>query len=318
MPDRRSVDDLTIEELEHILRIRKRDARMDRLRRFEEVGLRPGDGTSPVEDVADEPKAKEGEEPTSIAYESFVHGANARGRSWRDRTLRDNLLLAVELLAAAGLVAIMAYAAASLRNLNQEAASAQAEALSNVPTPTATPIITTVVLPGGHTPPTDPGGAQPNYEEVPQYLRPLVEQQFAGPVIVPTPGPSGAISLRIPALGINAPIVQGDGWEQLKKGVGQHIGTADPGQVGNVVLSAHNDIYGEIFRHLDELQPGDDIFIGTLSQEYHYQVAYHHVVPPTQVDVMGPTAEPVVSLISCYPFLVNSDRIVVLGELVSP
>jgi sortase A len=316
MPDRRSVDDLTIEELEQILRIRKRDARMDRLRRFEQLGRRPSD-SSPVENVPDEPIAND-DQSASIAYESFLYGASARGRSWRDRTLRDNLLLVVELLAAVGLIAIMATAALSLRNLNQEAASAQAESLANVPTPTATPIITTVVLPGGHTPPTDPGGAQPNYEEVPQYLRPLVEQQFAGPVIVPTPGPSGAISLRIPALGINAPIVQGDGWEQLKKGVGQHIGTADPGQTGNVVLSAHNDIYGEIFRHLDDLQPGDDIFIGTLSQEYHYQVSYYHVVAPTQVDVMAPTQEPIVSLISCYPFLVNSDRIVVLGELVSP
>jgi sortase A len=316
MPDRRAVDDLSIEELEQILRIRKRDARMERLRRFEQLGRRPADG-SPVEDVPDQPSADEAES-ASIAYESFVYGAKASGRSWRDRTLRDNLLLAVELLAAAGLVAIMATAALSLRNLNQEAASAQAESLANVPTPTATPIITTVVLPGGHTPPTDPGGAQPNYDEVPQYLRPLVEQQFAGPVIVPTPGPTGAISLRIPALGVNAPIVQGDGWEQLKKGVGQHIGTADPGQAGNVVLSAHNDIYGEIFRHLDELQPGDDIFIGTLSQEYHYQVAYYHIVPPTQVDVMDPTSEPIVSLISCYPYLVNSDRIVVAGELVSP
>jgi len=316
MPDRRSVDDLTIEELEQILRIRKRDARMDRLRRFEQTGRRPSDVPA-VEDVTDLP------EPTevgnaSIVYESFLYGAGARGRSWRDRTLRDNLLLAVELLAAVGLVAILATAAFSLRNLNQEAASAQAESLANVPTPTATPIITTVVLPGGHTPPTDPGGAQPNYEEVPQYLRPLVEQQFAGPVIVPTPGPSGAISLRIPALGVNAPIVQGDGWEQLKKGVAQHLGTVDPGQVGNVVLSAHNDIYGEIFRHLDQLQPGDDIFIRTLSQEYHYQVSYYHIVPPTEVDVMGPTQEPIVSLISCYPYLVNSDRIVVLGELVSP
>jgi sortase A len=289
---------------------------MERLRRFEQLGRRPADG-SPVEDVPDQPSADEAES-ASIAYESFVYGAKASGRSWRDRTLRDNLLLAVELLAAAGLVAIMATAALSLRNLNQEAASAQAESLANVPTPTATPIITTVVLPGGHTPPTDPGGAQPNYDEVPQYLRPLVEQQFAGPVIVSTPGPTGAISLRIPALGVNAPIVQGDGWEQLKKGVGQHIGTADPGQAGNVVLSAHNDIYGEIFRHLDELQPGDDIFIGTLSQEYHYQVAYYHIVPPTQVDVMDPTSEPIVSLISCYPYLVNSDRIVVAGELVSP
>ena len=69
-----------------------------------------------------------------------------------------------------------------------------------------------------------------------------------------------AIRIQIPAIQVDAPVVQGDNWEQLKKGVGQQIGTPDPGSKGNIVLSGHNDVYGEVFRYLDRLTPGDQSF----------------------------------------------------------
>jgi sortase A len=315
MRDRRSVDDLTVEELEQILRIKKRDARLQRLQRYERQGRRRSDLPLPGDDLLEEEAVDERETPVqaeSIPIHSFIH---TEGEEWGKRSLRNRLLLAVEILAAVALVVILVFAALGVRDINRESAAAQAAALAELPTPSPTPLIGVVVLPGGHTPPTAPGGAQPNYDEVPGYLRPLVEQQFAGPVIIPTPGPSHAVRLRIPALGVDAPVVQGDGWEQLKRGVGQRIGTANPGTDGNVVLSAHNDIYGELFRHLDRLATGDEIIVETLSREYVYRVASTRVVPPTEVDVMDSSQEPVVTLISCYPYLVNSDRIVVVGEL---
>jgi sortase A len=316
MRDRRSVDDLTVEELEQILRIKKRDARLQRLQRYEHQGRRRGDLPLPGDGLREE-EAGEDDAPAqteAIPIHSFVYGVG--GEDWGKRSLRNRLLLAVEILAAVALIAILVFAALGVRDINRESAAAQAAALAELPTPSPTPLISVVVLPGGHTPPTSPGGAQPNYDEVPSYLRPLVEQQFAGPVIIPTPGPSHAVRLRIPVLGVDAPIVQGDGWEQLKRGVGQRIGTANPGTDGNLVLSAHDDIYGELFRHLDRLATGDEIIVETLSREYVYRVVSTRVVPPTEVSVMDPTQEPVVTLISCYPYLVNSDRIVVVGELV--
>jgi sortase A len=113
-----------------------------------------------------------------------------------------------------------------------------------------------------------------------------------------------------------APVVQGDGWEQLKKGVGQHIGSADPGENGNLVVSAHNDIFGELFRDLDKLKPGDEIRVRTSMQEYLYRVTGMRIVSPTEVSVMAPTAKPTITLVSCYPYLVDTERIVVFGELV--
>jgi len=177
------------------------------------------------------------------------------------------------------------------------------------------PTLRVVVLPGGHTPPTARDGAKPNYDEVPAHLRQYAEAEFAGPSIEPTPGPDHATRLEIPTLGVDAPVLQGDGWNQLKEGVGQHLGTANPGQPGNVVLSAHNDIYGELFRHLDQLAPGDEVILYTEAQAFTYRVTGWQIVDPTDVGVMDQTGESILTLISCYPYLVNDQRIVVTAEL---
>jgi sortase A len=219
-------------------------------------------------------------------------------------------LLFIEVAAVVGLLWVLFSGVGVLRLLNQEVA----EALDGGQA-AATPRITAVVLPSGHTPPTSPGGAQPNEAEIPQHLRPLVQNLPA--VVIPTPGPEQASTIFIPALWeFPAPVVQGDGWEQLKKGVGQHIGSTDPGRPGNLVLSAHNDIFGELFRHLDRLQPGDEIVLTTATREFVYRVTGTQIVEPTDVRVMDPTNRPTVTLVSCYPYLVDTERIVVFAELV--
>ncbi len=222
----------------------------------------------------------------------------------------NRILLVLEVAAILGLGFVFLSGFGALRKLNEEVA----EALGAV-TPSPTPLITAVVLPSGHTPPTSPGGARPNEDEIPANLRPLVQSLAAMPL--PTPGPEQARSIFIPALWSGpAPVVQGDGWEQLKKGVGQHIGTANPGTKGNLVLSAHNDIFGELFRDLDRLKPGDAIQVTTSTQEFLYRVTGLRIVEPTEVSVMDPTPDATVTLISCYPYLVDNKRIVVFAELV--
>jgi sortase A len=83
-----------------------------------------------------------------------------------------------------------------------------------------------------------------------------------------------------------------------------------------MVVSAHNDIFGELFRDLDRLQPGDEVVVTTATREYLYRVTGLEIVDPTDVRVMNPTARPTITLISCYPYLVDNQRIVVFGELV--
>ncbi|HSV86358.1 MAG TPA: sortase, partial [Levilinea sp.] len=207
-----------------------------------------------------------------------------------------------------GLVFILLNGVNVLRDLNQEVASALA-----MPTLTPTPVIRAVVLPSGHTSPDSPGGVRPNDAEIPEHLRPLVQSLANLPV--PTAGPQQAVRIQIPAIGVDAPVVQGDGWEQLKKGVGQHIGTPNPGENGNIVLSAHNDVFGEIFRDLDQLSEGDKVILYSNQRSYTYIVHKSQIVEPTRVEVMAPTIEPVVTLISCYPYRVNTQRIVITAHL---
>jgi sortase A len=302
--DRRPAEELSVEELEVILARKKLEARQARIQRFRQSGralpLQPDPVAITYVDVPNE-RAEAGEGDQDL-------GPAARKR--RFPAAFEGVLLFLEVGAVLGLALVLLSGFKALRQLNQEAAAAMEE-----PTAAATPLITAVVLPSGHTPPGSPGGAQPNDAEIPSNLRPLV--QSLPPVAIPTSGPEQANSIFIPAIwNAPAPVVQGDGWEQLRKGVGQHVGTANPGEVGNLVLSAHNDIFGELFRDLDELKPGDEIRVSTATREYIYRVTETQIVQPTDVSVMDATRRATITLVSCYPYLVDNQRIVVQGELV--
>jgi sortase A len=133
---------------------------------------------------------------------------------------------------------------------------------------------------------------------------------------MPTPGPEHATRIIIPSIGVDAPVVEGDDWESLKQGAGHHIGSANPGERGNCVISAHNDIFGEIFRRLPDMELGAVITVQTTRHEYRYTVTQKRIIEPDEVSVMAPTSGPVLTLISCHPYGVDTHRIVVTAELV--
>ncbi|HEY48288.1 MAG TPA: class D sortase [Anaerolineae bacterium] len=304
--ERRPAEELSIEELESLLARKKLQARDERLRQFRRSGrtlkLRNESSLpSHLQEVQAFPGAN-GDEPEDEI---------PRERRGAVRSSFNKVLFGIEIAAVIALAFILFNGAEALRTLNQEVAEAIGGAI-----PTPTPLIKAVVLPSGHTPPdATGGGAKPNEAEIPENLRPLVQSLPA--VAIPTPGPEQARNIYIPALwNASVPVVQGDGWEQLKRGVGQHVGSVNPGDVGNLVLSAHNDIFGELFRDLDKLKPGDEIHVSTTTREYTYRVTGFRIVEPTEVEVMETTARPTITLISCYPYLKDTQRIVVFGELV--
>lgn len=226
----------------------------------------------------------------------------------KQKGLIDRVLLAVEVLAAVGLIFIMMYGFGTLRDLNAQVASALEQ-----PTLTPTPLIMAVVLPSGHTPPNSAGGAQYNEAEIPEHLRPIV--QSLANVPIPTASAEQATRMQIPSIDVDAPVVQGDGWDQLKKGIGQHVGTANPGKPGNMVVSAHNDVFGEIFRDLDKIKNGDEVIVFTNARQYVYTVTGTQIVEPTATEVMADTSNETLTLISCYPYMVDDQRIVVTAVL---
>jgi sortase A len=296
MARRKSPEELSVEELRRLLIEKRRGARRERLEHFKRTGR--------VVDVAPDALADSAPVVETVESDGDAPVVPASKR----RRFLDRLLLVVEVLAVAGLIGILISGLGILQDLNQEVASALVQE-----TLTPTPLVMAVVLPSGHMPPDAQGNTRPNTDEIPAHLQPMVQSLANLPV--PTSAPDQAIRIQIPAIKIDAPVVQGDGWEQLKKGVGQNYGSANPGQNGNVILSAHNDVYGELFRYLDKLQPGDQVVLYTQQRQYTYVVDRTAIVEPTAVEVMASTGSPTVTLISCYPYLVDKQRIVVFARL---
>lgn len=282
-----------LDHLRYLMLIRLKDRRNQRLESFIETGNL---NTSPVDNFEFHlPDEK------PLSQNEILEEKNPR--TWYDR-----VLVGVEVLAVILLLVIVFNGISLVRNLNQEFQSALLQ-----PTLTPTPLISAVVLPSGHTFSEDGSGIPlPNDSEVPAHLRPIVQAMAEIPI--PTQSPQHAVRIQINAIDVDAPIVQGDGWEQLKKGVGQHIGSPNPGDGGNLILSAHNDIYGELFRDLDQLEPGDVIKVFTNQITYEYIVVQTQIVEPTFVEVLNQTSRPIVTLISCYPYGVDNQRIVITGE----
>jgi sortase A len=293
--------DLSVNELRRLLIEKRRTDRQQRIDRYRETGR-------VVRLVAEEEETSWEDIHTTFPDGESRPDPVEETRN-RNKKVVDGFLLAVEILAVFGLIFVLFNGLDILQELNREVALALEQ-----PTLTPTPLIKAVVLPSGHTPPNSPGGSRPNTEEIPEHLQPVV--QSYGEIPIPTQGPQHAIRLQIPKINQDVPVVEGDGWEQLKKGVGHHIHSANPGETGNVVLSAHNDIHGEIFRDLDQLDEGDLIILFSERQSYTYVVDDVLIVEPTQVEFLETTSTPTTTLISCYPYLVDNKRIVVTAHLV--
>src|SRR5262249_13937678 len=87
---------------------------------------------------------------------------------------------------------------------------------------------------------------------------------------------------------------------------------------GNAVITAHRDTF---FRHIFELEKGDEINIQRDGQVYRYEVTGKKVVAPTDLSVIRPTPDAQLTLITCYPtYYIGPapERLVVFSKLVTP
>lgn len=140
--------------------------------------------------------------------------------------------------------------------------------------------------------------------------------------------------ILIPSIGLDAPI-RAVGFAALtdnpdyvqwqvpdEYAVGWHSLSAGLGRVGNTVLNGHNNIYGEVFRYLGDVQKGDLIYILSGASVYTYQVNETHIVPERDqpLSVRATNAEWItektddrVTLVSCWPYTSNTHRVIVVA-----
>lgn len=105
--------------------------------------------------------------------------------------------------------------------------------------------------------------------------------------------------VEIPRLNISAIVRQGVSDKVLSRAVGHVPYTALPGETGNVGLAAHRDTH---FRNLRDVKKGDRIRMVTPAGTLEYEVKSLRVVTPSDVEVLDPTPEPSLTLVTCYPF----------------
>lgn len=163
---------------------------------------------------------------------------------------------------------------------------------------TATP--TTVPKPSGSTTTT---------------TQPISKVQPAAPPAAPGQ-PIGIIN--IPKIGINYVAVQGTDESDLERGPGHYVNTSLPGNPGNAAFAGHRTTYAAPFYNLDQLAPGDPIFVTTTQGRFQYDVTQTLVVDPTDVGVLDASPTPTLTLTTCNPRYSAATRMVVKASLVSP
>jgi LPXTG-site transpeptidase (sortase) family protein len=133
-------------------------------------------------------------------------------------------------------------------------------------------------------------------------------------------GPNQVVAyLTIPRLGIkNAPIfdrgVDAKGNMLIAKGYSvTHYAFSSAIGNGNAVLYGHDDIEGSVFATLKDLKEGDEIDVANAggSVVMYRVTGKPTIVAPTAVQILNPTNDVRLTLFTCWPNWVDTQRVVV-------
>jgi len=112
-------------------------------------------------------------------------------------------------------------------------------------------------------------------------------------------------------------------WEVAEYAAGWHQNSALPGEVGNVVLSGHHNIKGEVFRYIVDLNPGDTITLYAGDRPYTYTVESRFVVRDKGQSAerrqenarwIGSFPDERLTLVTCWPYTSNTHRVIVIAK----
>lgn len=130
--------------------------------------------------------------------------------------------------------------------------------------------------------------------------------------------PEGGVFGRIviPAIGVDAMVVNSTTAAALRQGPGWMDWTSLPGPSGTCGIAGHRTTFGAPFRRVDELSPGDTIDLYSAFRRYRYSVLRTLVVLPSQTEVLHPEEQPSLVLSACHPPYSARYRIVIQAVLV--
>lgn len=184
--------------------------------------------------------------------------------------------------------------------------------------------------------PTSTPTVRPTATATPQPTSTPLPTATSTSTATPTPTPLPPVRIRIASIGLNSRVepllpqlFQDSGesaswiWPDPGYMVGHFALTGRPTEDRNIVLSGHNNWKGQVFRNLPSLELGDMIQLSTADEDYSYVVVEKVIIPYRRDPVkgeaelwkyLGPQPSERLTLFSCYPFISNADRIVVIAE----
>ena len=121
--------------------------------------------------------------------------------------------------------------------------------------------------------------------------------------------------IRIPAIGVDKVIVYGTSAADLMNGPGLMQGSSLPGSPGNSVIAGRRVTFGAPFSKIGSLHKGQTIVVVDGAGTFTYKVTRVHVVAIGQKDVVGPTEDNRITLVTSNSSLITSGRLVVQGKL---
>ena len=145
----------------------------------------------------------------------------------------------------------------------------------------------------------------------------IAQRNTAAAAAAASPGTAVTARLSIPRIGIRQAAIYDRGTDArgvmlIAPGYAvTHYAFSAPFGSGNSVLYGHDDIQGNIFGRLYDLGPGDTIQLTIGSETQLYRVTGHQIVAPTEIGVMAPTPDARLTIITCWPFNVDSKRWIV-------
>jgi sortase A len=103
--------------------------------------------------------------------------------------------------------------------------------------------------------------------------------------------------LKIPRLGYDAAVREGVSGSILSFGPGHYPTTAQPGQLGDVGVAAHNTYW----LGFGAVRPGDLIVLETADTDYFYVVTRTKIVAPEETWVLDQQGGRTLTLTTCWP-----------------
>lgn len=120
--------------------------------------------------------------------------------------------------------------------------------------------------------------------------------------------------VAMPDVGMNLPIYKGVTNEGMYLGAGTLMPNQKMGESNYAIASHHSIHKGLLFEPLMHAKVGQAVYLTDLDKVYKYEINYIDEVDPSRVDLIEPTANPILTMVTCDSSLTM--RVVVQAKLV--